>query len=296
MWWWRRSGKSVRKLLLTACCAWSITGQQPAFESHARLVQIPVTATDSQGRNLDGLAARDFALRDDGESRAFTLDSFGSGAAPISLVIAVQASGADKAQRAGSLIQPLVTGHRGEAAVLTFDSRIDWLLEFTSRAPEIQHVLSGLEKGTGKQARILDAVAAAALRLRERSGRRILLLISEARDRGSRARLSDVLETIGREGVEVFAATYPSYASATAARSEPPAVQTLAENTGGSVYSFIRQRAFEKAIETFGAEVHSQYILSFAPSNVRKGMHTLEVLTPNRRDARIRSRRAYWTD
>ena len=52
--------------------------------------------------------------------------------------------------------------------------------------------------------------------MKERKGRRILLLICGARDRGSRAKLEEAIEAVEREGVEVFAATYWTHPQARA--------------------------------------------------------------------------------
>jgi hypothetical protein len=54
---------------------------------------VPVSVTDKSGRAEEGLSARDFRLLDDGVPREVTLDTFDTGVAPISLVIAIQTSG-----------------------------------------------------------------------------------------------------------------------------------------------------------------------------------------------------------
>jgi VWFA-related protein len=260
---------------------------------------------------------------DDGMKREITLDTFGSGAAPISLVIAIQSSGISSAalariRRIGSLIQPLVIGHRGEAAVVVFDEDIQWLRDFTSDTEAIQATIRDLKVGAPMQARMFDTVLDAAERMKARKGRRVLLVISESRDRGSRAHLEDSLQAVEREGVEVFAASYSAYATAMTAHSgelPPPSganyltvfnelarlgktnhIQALTQATGGSDYPFLRERAVEKAVEKLGAEVHSQYILSYPQRAVSTGMHQIEVTVPERHDLRIRSRRAYWAE
>jgi VWFA-related protein len=305
------------------CCAVCAFAQERSFRTEARVVQVPVTVTDSVGRNIDGLKAPDFTVLDDGEPQAIELDTFGTGMAQISLVIGIQASGISspamaKIRRIGSLIQPLVIGHRGEAAVLTFDNQIKWMQDFTSDADAIQACVKRLRTGSQTQSRMFDAVMEAAVRMKDRKGRKVILLISESRDRGSESRLADTIETLEREGVEVFAAPYSAYGTAWIAKPEdlpaPSApnyisvftelfrlgktndTRALTQATGGSEYPFLRERAIEKAVEQLGAEVHSQYILSFPPVIGKKGMHQIEVSTPNRSDLHVRFRQAYWAD
>jgi VWFA-related protein len=309
------------------CAAVGLFAQDRSFRTETRVVQVPVSVTDGKGANVDGLRARDFLLLDDGAPRAPALDTFGTGMAPISLVIAVQTSGISKpalakVRRIGSMIQPLIIGRRGEAAVVTFDDEISWLLDFTSNADAIQKALKSLDFGTSTQARMqarmLDTVVDAADLMKDRKGRRVLLLISETKDRGSHARLDQALQAVEREGVEVFAATYSAAGTAWAANPEdlpPPSganymtaftelfrlgktnhTLALTQATGGSDYAFLRERGIEKAIETLGVDVHSQYILSFAGDHAASGMHRIDVSLPNRSDVRIRARRAWWAD
>jgi VWFA-related protein len=303
--------------------AFSLRAQTP-FQIETRVVQVPVSVTTADGKNVDGLRAADFTVLDDGARTEITLDTFGSGFAPISLVLAIQTSGLStpalaKIRRIGSMIQPLVIGAHGEAAVLVFDSDIDWIRPFTADGTAIQSTMKKLRAAGSNQARLLDAVVEAAKVLRDRKRRKVLLVISESKDRGSRAQLPDALEAVEREGVEVFAAPYSASAAAWISKPEdlpPPSaanfltafnelfrlgktnhVQALAQSTGGAEYPFLRERSLEKAIENFGAEIHSQYILAFRhPTGVPAGMHHIKATLPGRTGLTIRARRAYWSD
>jgi VWFA-related protein len=274
---------------------------------------------------VEGLKAADFRVEDDGAPRSVTLDTFGAGSAPISLVIAIQTSGISqpalaKVRRIGVMIQPLITGHRGEAAIVTFNDELDWRLNFTANPDAIQHTVKSIQASDAPrnalQARLLDTVIDAADLMKDRPGRRVILVISENKDRGSHARLERALEAVEREGIEVFAATYSAAATtwiADPADLPPPSganylqaftelfrlgktnhALALTQATGGSDYTFLRESGIEKAIESLGVDVHSQYILSFPQPSEAKGMHRIDVTLPNRSSLRIRARRAYW--
>ncbi len=283
--------------VIVVCRLPVLAAQEASIRVQARLVQVPVSVTEKDGRIVEGLGARDFRVLDDGVEREIAADVFDSGAARISLAIAIQSSAVPASalatiRRIGSMIQPLVIGRRGEAAVLTFDREVKWLQDFTPDPREIQRAVNGLEKGSPIEAHLLDAVAQAADRMRDREGRKVLLLISESQDGGSDTRLDDAIGAVQREGIEVFAAHYLPHAKLKDAN----AVQALTEATGGRDYPFQKEHSIEKAIENLGVEVHSQYILSFPQPGDAAGMHQITVAVPRRADLHIRSRQAYWTD
>lgn len=322
-------------LSLAGACA-----QSGPFHVQTKVVQVPVSVTAKGGDTVDGLVARDFRVLDDGVPQVVTVDDFGTGLAPISLVIAIQTSGISTPALAsirhiGGMIQPLVAGARGEVAVMSFDSRVQWLQDFTRDDDKIRDAVKNLKPGAAGQARMLDAIAEAADHMRTRRGRKILLLISETRDRGSETKFPQALEALEREGIQVFAAHYSAYATALIAKpkdqqeapppepfspdpEDPPnppptvdflaifveavrvgktnVVQALTQATGGADFSFTKQRGVESAIEQFGLEVHSQYILSFPQGKGATGLHRIQVTLPNRADASIRSRQTYWAE
>jgi VWFA-related protein len=321
------------------CWLGGISAQPGPFRVQTQVVQVPVTVTTQNGRSVDGLGERDFRVLDNGVLQEVTVDDFSAGSAPISLAIAVQTSRIStpalaKVRRIGGMIQPLVTGLRGEVAVVAFDSGIHWLQDFTSEDQKIRSAVESLGAGLAMDgARMLDAVAAVADRMQFRAGPKMLLLVSESRDRGSETKLAQAVEAVQREDIEVFGAHYSAYATSQIAKpkdlpdltappdfpddpTEPPnlppgvnfmaifselarrgkanTVQVLARVSGGSDHAFVKVSGLESAIEKLGTEVHSQYILSFPQNTNVAGWHRITVSVPNRGDLRIRARTSYW--
>ena len=71
--------------------------------------------------------------------------------------------------------------------------------------------------------------------------------------------------------------------------------QSLAAATGGITFPFTRQQGLETAIAKFGAELHSQYVLSFVPQDAAPGYHDLVVNLARTGRFHIRSRPGYWS-
>jgi len=71
--------------------------------------------------------------------------------------------------------------------------------------------------------------------------------------------------------------------------------EAFSQLTGGRMYGFVRQRGFESAISDIGADLNSQYLLSYSPNNSDEpGFHTIKVLV-NRPGLNVYNRPGYWT-
>ena len=209
---------------LMLALAASLEAQEPRFGVHSPLVLVPVTVTDAKGRSVAGLEASDFLMFDNGRARRPIVDTIDTGVAPIALVIAVQSAGIsaaaiEKIRKIGAMIQPLVTGERGSASLVSFDERVTWVQDFTNDADSIGRAFTQLQPhtraGEEKEAHLLDAVHAAIERLRGRPNvRRVLLLISESRDRGSTTTLDAATVAAQTAGVAIYAVTYSALKTA----------------------------------------------------------------------------------
>jgi VWFA-related protein len=197
-----------------------LTAQDSRFDVRSRLVLVPVTVTDANGRSVDGLEASDFLLLDNQRERKVTVDTIATGVAPIALVIAVQSSGIstavlEKVRKIGAMIQPLITGDRGCAALVSFAETVTWLQDCTKNPDALQRAFHQLQPGEHKKAAMLDAVNESVERLRKQpNARRVLLLISESRDRGSHADLENVAIAAQSADITVYAATYSAMKTA----------------------------------------------------------------------------------
>jgi VWFA-related protein len=338
-----------------------LSAQEPRFDARSRLVMIPVTVTDAKGRSMDGLETADFLVFDNGKAQPAVVDTIDTGVAPIALVVAVQSAGIsaaaiEKIQKIGTMIQPLITGERGRASLVSFDHAVTWLQDFTNDQDLLQQAFQHLRPlsrpGEDKEARLLDAVHQAIERLRKRPNeRRVLLLISESRDRGSETTLDAATVAAQAAGVAVYALTYSAFKTAMTSKvpvaaprrplkprlpsdqigssngmppgkynpwpKKPPpeqqvdvlggvgelkrlakanSAEALTKATGGAIFPFTREKALEQALQKFSGELHSQYVISFAPVTPAPGYHRVEVRLVRNAKVVIRARPGYWPE
>jgi VWFA-related protein len=304
----------------------TLLAQEPTIRTNVPLVLAPVTVYDSKGKSIDGLQPDDFILRDDGVLQPqFQMDTSDTVVVPMAIVIAIQSSGIsqpalEKIHRVGGMIQPLVSGEKGQAAVLAYDTELRVLQDFTRDSDKITGAFEIIEGRTIKSAKLIDAVAKGVemLQTRPENYRRVMLILGESRDRGSKMKLGQAIEAAQRAGVAIYPITYSAQATAWTARPEdnPPlpmdtdymgaikelarlgtanAADALARSTGGRHLSFARLQGLEEAISRLGEELHSQYLLSFVPAESKnKGYHVILVGVKGHPGAIIRARPGYW--
>ena len=321
-----RSGVVAACLLATAVAA--ISQETPPIRTNVSVVLVPVTVKDKKGKFVDGLRPEDFVLEADGQPQRTTLD-YSDTLAPISLVVAIQTSEIAapvlaKFVKVGSLIQPLVTGQRGEAALVTFDSEVRVALDFTSDADAIVNAFRSVKAGESGAGHTIDALTECTQMLASRAGdrRRVLIVVSESRDRGSKSDLWETISGAMKEGISIYAATFSAQKSAWTVKAgelPPPsgggglvpiipifielsrlartnAADAMTRATGGEHLSFTTLRGLERVIAGIGEELHSQYLLSFYPPHSSdSSYHEVTVRIRNHPEFNVRSRPGYWT-
>jgi VWFA-related protein len=199
--------------------------EQPVIRTTVDVVIAPVTVLKEDGRLVNGLQPHQFRLYDNGTEQDIKVDVAYQ---PISIVIAIQASAntetvLKQVRNIGSLIQPLVIGEQGEAAVLAFDHRMRLMTDFTSDPDKIDKAVEKITAG-GQMHQLNDAVneAVRMLRTRPPNRRRILLLIAQTRDKGSEARARQVLSELQLHNVLLYSVNMSRLITTLTANPEPP--------------------------------------------------------------------------
>jgi VWFA-related protein len=185
------------------------------ISAHVTLVNTPVTVRDANGAMLHDLDEKDFVITDNGVPQKIT--HFDVGGDPVSLAILVETSSRidsflPQLRKTGILLSEQVMGPEAEAAVIGFDDSLKTLQGFTRSHDAIEAAFSGLKTGESGVC-LFDAMSAGVEMLSGRRrptketpvpGRRVLLIISEALDTGSDARLGEVLRRAQLENVTIF--------------------------------------------------------------------------------------------
>ncbi|HEY6466359.1 MAG TPA: VWA domain-containing protein [Candidatus Acidoferrales bacterium] len=341
--------------MLIAVCAFELEGQSSAFQasasrqetnpptvrSESTVVLVPTLVRTKSGDVVHGLSAADFIVDDDGVAQSVRIaDS--PDVEPLSLVVAVQvgrtavlelgpsndADGSKTSSSAeaplsglGDMLQAFAGEAKADVAVVAFDSGVRLVQNFSDDMPEVADKLDKLTPGDDGAA-ILDAVLYSVdlLDHRPTNGRRVLVLISETRDHGSRvAKIENVVQEVGLSNTVVYSLAFsPTRSQVMHDLHEQPqrgananllaplmiGANSMRKNTassvarlaGGEYATFTNARSFDGRLERFAGDDRDRYMLSFQLTNPKPGPHSISVRMRNR-DAGyiVTARNMYWS-
>jgi len=345
----------MRKLFAMMCVAGLLMAQEPQrqdpnketpFVINIHNVQVPVTVQDKSGSSVLGLTPYDFRLFDNGKAQRISEDLAQH---PLSVVVVIQANNDTEAilpkiMKQSSPLESLVMGSDGEVAVLAFDHRIQTLTPFTSDETQIDAAFKKLKVGSYTAA-LNDATMAGINMLKSRptNRRRVLLQISENRDKGSSIHPREVLTEAEFANVVIYSMNISQFLDALTSHALPnrpdnrppgavflgpgttnttttesqmnmgnwvPAFKDLFDAakgvfvrdpldvythyTGGRECGFKTEKAMASCVAQIGDELHSQYLLTYSPTNPGEGGFHHIVVEVVKANLTVRARDGYW--
>jgi VWFA-related protein len=296
--------------------------ESPTIRVTTNEVLVPTLVEKHDGEVVYGLKEGDFVLEDNGVPQKIRVQEE-MDTAPVSLVVAVEEGGAsvlefDKLAKLGPLLDLFLSDHRSQAALVGFDSHPQLIHDYTHSSDEIGDSLKHLQPGNGGDA-ILDTVSYAVDLLEDtpKENRRVLLLVSEERDHGSKhTKPEQLVKKIGRSDVLVLSISFsPSRAEFLHDIKDSGDERTLnlfstvamivqafkknvakevAHISGGEYTRFTGDKAFEQRVVDAAKHARNRYLVTFSPSNPTPGLHTIRVQTVQDYGARIVARANYW--
>jgi VWFA-related protein len=282
------------------------------LKTGVNFVVVPVTVKDDNGHMVDGLLPKDFVVLEDGKKQQlkfFSSDPIALSAAVI-LDLGMSDAAVQKVNQTFTALQGAFSPY-DEVALYTFSSTVSQVSDFSTGAQRLTRVLDQIKTERGrnngvpvmngplgpqgptvngipverpgaqpniappKDVRVLnDAILRAALDLskRNRTNRKIIFVISEGREYGSRASYSDVLRILlSREatvyGIAVEGSAIPVYNKLEKIHlphyGYSDILPKFAFATGGDVFTEFSRDNVEAAYARATGEARNQYTLGY---------------------------------
>ena len=293
----RTSLASFLTVLLTVAPVAAQQPQTPIFRSGTEVVDLYVTATDRNGRLVPDLLQEDFVVLDEGAVQEIVL--FENEVRPITVVVMLDTSASMTPSLdllmagAEQFIIRMLPDDRGKVGA--FNDKIQILpdIEFTGDRDLLIRELDRLQ--FGNPTRLYDAIGASIDSLEGVEGRKVVLVFTDGEDTQHQIGWRDVLEKARAAEVMIYTIGLESdyFNGLRQVRSKPDGrLKTFAEETGGGYFELKDSDELGPTFTRVAQELHSQYVIGFAPA-IRDGkLHELELLI-QRPGMTARARRSY---
>jgi Ca-activated chloride channel family protein len=265
---------------------------------NTELVVLNVTVTDSGGKYVPGLKARDFKIYEDGkEVPLSSISTFGFQETPFASVVLLDTSGSmdSRLTLARSAAIRFLDGLRDEdvAAVFRFDTKVEQLQDFSS-GRDLAPLVYGI-KANGMTV-LNDAIVAAAKALQDRpEKRKAIVVLSDGVDTFSAASSSKALDQALALGAGIYTVDMSANDGPSLRNVQSAAVlKNFADKTGARFVASPGGQALRDAFASISEELGHQYTIAYRPINrTRDGKwRTIEVKVA-REGAAVRTRKGY---
>jgi Ca-activated chloride channel family protein len=274
------------------------------FHGGTRTVPVYVSATDASGRFVLDLRREEFELRDNGTVQPLTV--FTKDVQPLTAVVLLDASrsmvnGLDTVITAADhFVVRLMPGD--QALVGSFSDEIRFSAGFTADRDQLAREVNDLfDLRIGPGTSLWDAIRQAAQAFEgQPDGRRVVVVFTDGDDTSSLTSYSDMLASTRRSGAMVYAVLIRGIERLSenrmGRRRNPQDLPALTRMTGGGYYVVNNVLDDMNSIATqIAEELHSQYVLGFAPERLDGKLHKLEVRV-NRPQVTVHARESYVAD
>ncbi|MFZ0662544.1 MAG: VWA domain-containing protein [Acidobacteriaceae bacterium] len=271
---------------------------ETTFKINSNLVSLFFTARDKHNGLIPTLSRSDCSVFEDKQPQ--TIKDFSAETnLPLTLGILLDTSGSQETvlsleQQAGSRFLHQIIRPKDEAFVVTFDVDVDLAQDFTNNVDELTHALDqatintaggngagGIPgigqgpfptQGDPKGTLLYDAVAEASKdKLSTETGRKALILLTDGEDLGSVTKPDQAIEDAQKANAIIYViliADRWGYFNSGMMYTGGMQMRRLADATGGRVIDVGNNgKKLQDAFDQIEAELRTQYLLSYVPTN-----------------------------
>jgi VWFA-related protein len=317
--------RSIKKLVMQClvtivACALAATAmpQEPVqqgqtIKTQVTLVNLFATVRDKNKRIVGDLKQEDFKVLEDNQEQKISFFSK-EVALPITLALLLDTSGSEQdmlgaIQEAGSSFLHRVLRKGDEALVMSFDSDVDLLSDFTDDRAQLDRAVRrarinipsggsiggnpgpiGSRQITGTA--LYDAIyLACSEKLNTEAGRKAIVIVTDAQDEGSKVKLEEAIEAAQRTDtvIHILLVADPRFGG------NASVAHKLAEETGGRMIAVRSEKKLLEAFDEISEELRSQYTLGYYPTNAaRDGKFRKIKVETNNHDLKVLARKGYY--
>lgn len=289
----------------------------PSIKVSVDIVNILASVRDRKGALVPNLEKDDFTILEDGKPQTikyFTRET--DLPLTIGLLVDVSASQGrliEIEQSAASQFLAAVLRKKDEAFLISFGEEAELLQDYTNSTRLLNDGLKGLRVSSGvgglhpgpvpstpRGTVLYDAVyLAAAEKLRTEVGRKVIVVITDGVDQGSRLNINQAVEAAQKADAVIYSIDYsdPGFYGpfAFGGGGGEGALHKLSDETGGHVFKVDRKHTLDQIFKELQDEMRSQYSIGYTPTNDSwDGSYRKLDIRLSNKDLKAQARKGYY--
>lgn len=292
--------------------------QPAAISVDVDVVSVLASVRDKRGGLVANLEKNDFTILEDGkpqEIKYFTRETD----LPLTIGLLVDVSRSQEnligiERSAATAFFSKVLRKKDEAFLISFGEESELLQDYTSSVRLLEDGLNqlrvsggvgGLHPGpvpTAGQPRgtvLYDAVYLAATeKLRGEVGRKVIVLITDGVDEGSKLTRNQAVEAAQKADAVIYSIFYQDagfYGPFSFGGNGEAELHKMSDETGGRVFKVDRKHPLEEAFQELQDEMRSQYSIGYTPTNdVKDGSYRKVDIRLANKDLKAQARKGYY--
>ncbi|MGH9406234.1 MAG: VWA domain-containing protein [Terriglobia bacterium] len=311
-------------ILVAAAISFRCFGAQAGpnvLKVQTEVVNVYAVATDKHGRVIPGLTRNDFQITDNGVPQQIKYFSIATDA-PLNLGMMIDTSPSQQnvltieQQQANNFLREVLRP-KDLAFVLHFDLQVELLQDFTPNLQSLIQAVSETEINGGGQGplpgtfpsaqqgytHLYDAVwlACSQQLMASQAGRKVLILLTDGQDEGSKESLASAVESAERADVMIYSINvfdprmYASYDQYGGGYNGESVLRKMARETGGEFIRVGRSTDTYQAFQQIERQLRTQYLLGFTPiDRAHDGSYHKLRVRVNDASYRVQARQGYY--
>ncbi|MDD5544804.1 MAG: VWA domain-containing protein [Acidobacteriia bacterium] len=301
-------------LLLTATALPAPDPQQtPPGGEQMKRITVPVdyvsvlfTVTDKKNHFITNLKKDDFKVFENDQPQQ-TLIFRSETDLPLKIALLVDASASItgklkfEQEAAIEFLQSILRKGRDEALLVTFDSSVELVQDFTDDIDLLSSAIRKIRAGGGTA--LYDAISRTAeekLLTQKGNFRKVIIVITDGDDNQSHVQsLTEVIQMAQRADAAIYAISTNSSGFALSlkenSRKYDKILKEMADETGGQAFFPFKAQDLSQSFEDISRELRSQYNIGYTPANsVHDGKFRTIRIVAEDKHLHVKARRGYF--
>jgi VWFA-related protein len=287
-----------------------LRAQDATFKTEVKVVNLLATVRTKKGEFVRDLEKDDFVIAEDGRPQTIRYFARQSDL-PLTLGMMIDTSGSQHRVLDSELsasfrfLDQVLRDGKDQVFIMQFDMSVVLRQGLTSSFGKLNDALTKVDEPTRQEAQmavlrgtvLYDAVVKASNQImKNQTGRKALILLTDGVDVGSDASLSDAIDAAQRSDTLIYSIVFsdPGFYSF----GEPDGSKILAhmsKDTGGGIYEVSKKHSLGEIFTVIEDELRSQYSIGYVSDQpVRISEFRKIQLTTKQKGLTIQARDRYW--